>query len=312
MPSAPPPATRTLVVGESVADVVQPLQGAATTHPGGSPANVAYGLARLGHPVTLLTELGHDPHGALLREHLASAGVDVLVQPSSTPRRTPTATARLGADGAATYEFAINWTLDATPLPPGTRHVHAGSIAAYLAPGADAVAELLTTARADATVSFDPNIRPGLLVDHADAVVRTARLVAAADVIKASDEDLAWLYPGEDPLAVARRWSGAGAGLVVVTHGADGAVAVAGGRTLRVAPVAVRVADTVGAGDAFMAALLHGLHMRDVLGPGPARDRLHAAGADALGDVLATAARAAAVTVSRAGANPPTLAELEA
>jgi fructokinase len=309
MPAAPGADGRTLVVGEAVADVVRPLHGPGATHPGGSPANVAYGLAVLGRPVTLLTELGDDEHGDLLRRHLSRAGVEVLVAPGAG--RTASAVARLGPDGAATYEFAISWSLAHGAPPVPAAHVHTGSIAAFMPPGADAVPALLAAARATGTTSLDPNIRPGLLGDHADAVRRLAGLAAAADVIKASDEDLAWLYPGADPLDAARRWVDGGTGLVVVTRGARGALAVTAAEHWEVPPVRVPVADTVGAGDAFMAALLHGLHGAGLLGPG-GRAVLGAAPAGVLAGVLTTAAVAAAITVSRPGADPPTLDELTA
>ncbi|WP_209306741.1 carbohydrate kinase family protein [Microbacterium paludicola] len=298
--------TDILVIGESVADVIRQPDGSSVTHPGGSPANVAFGLARLGVGAALLTELGDDEDGALIRNHLEGAGATVLGDGATAVPRTPRATARIRPDGSAEYDFEIGWTLAATRVPLEARHLHTGSIAAFLQPGADAVLGLLADARGDSSISIDPNIRPALLGDHGAAVARFEQLVALADVVKASDEDLAWLYPGQDLAQVLDRIAERGA-LVVVTRGSQGAMARVGTQRLEVPAVATTVVDTVGAGDSFMAALLTSLHRDGILGAG-LREAL------AAGDVaphLERAARAAAITVSRAGANPPTSHELQ-
>lgn len=301
-------ATPFLVVGESVADVVEPLEGPAVTHAGGSPANVAYGLARLGHPVSLLTELADDADGSLIRSHLAGVGVDLR---TGGPRggRTPRATATLDEAGSADYAFDITWTLEDVAPPAGAEHVHTGSLAVLLEPGAASVRALVESVRADATISLDPNLRPSLAGDPRDARERIEHLARLADVVKASDEDLAWLYPGEDLGVVARRLVANGAPLVVLTRGADGATAFTGRLEVRVAAPPTVVADTVGAGDSFMAATLHELARLGLLGAG-SRARLGGLGEDAVARVLETAVRAAAITVSRPGAQPPTSDEL--
>ncbi|MFG3054121.1 carbohydrate kinase [Kitasatospora sp. NPDC048239] len=284
-----------LVIGECVADIVRTPGGPDRVHPGGSPANVAYGLARLGLPTTLLTELGADPNGRLIRAHLESAGVAVLNAPGEGAR-TPSALVELDEQGRARYTFDIEWTLAAAELPFVPGHLHIGSIAAVTDPGAAAVLDLVRRRHGRAGVSYDPNVRPALMGERERAVRRVERCVALSDLVKASDEDLAWLYPGQDPESVARRWLDLGPATVAVTRGAQGAFALTSdGRRAEVAAVPVPVADTVGAGDSFMAALLHARH----------------AGAD-LDRSLATAAAAAALTVSRAGANPPDTAELYA
>ncbi|GHJ91587.1 ribokinase [Streptomyces sp. NE5-10] len=295
-----------LVIGECVADIVRGPGAADVVHPGGSPANVAYGLARLGRPVTLLTQLADDPSGRLVAAHLTGAGVRLAI--GGVPARTPSAVVTLDGRGQAAYAFDIAWTLTAEE-PPATpepvRHVHLGSIAAVTEPGAATVLALTGRLRPAATVSYDPNVRPALMGEHGPAVARVERCVALADLVKASDEDLAWLYPGEPVEAVAARWLALGPAVVLVTRGGDGALAVTREHTVAAGAPAVAVVDTVGAGDSFMSAVLDALAGRD-------RAALAALGADALGGLLARAGAAAAVTVSRAGARPPDRAELDA
>jgi fructokinase len=299
-----------LVVGEAVLDVVEHRDGTTTVHPGGSPANVAVGLARLGHDVSFATQLGHDDAGSQIHAHLVRAGVEV--QDACDGVRTPTAHARIGEDGAAEYSFSIEWSLDASAVAINgmVDHVHTGSIATQMEPGATTVAACVDDLRARASISFDPNVRGALVGDRAAAVERAERLVARADVVKASDEDLAWLYPHGHLPDVLQAWAAAGPAFVVVTLGAAGALVCARGHVERVNPVSVAVVDTVGAGDSSMAALIDGL-ARDGYVGASARARLHTAGIEQIVAVAARAARAAAITVSRSGASPPTLAELE-
>lgn len=305
------PAARALVVGEALVDVVLRPGAEPAEHPGGSPANVAIGLGRLGRRVDLLTWLGDDAHGDLVREHLAGSRVHVLTGDGG-PDRTPVARAHLDADGAATYEFDLTWDLptgwDAGEDAPVV--VHTGSIATVIAPGGEAVARLLEEHRATSTLTYDPNLRPALMGSPEQTLPVVERLVALADVVKVSDEDLAWLHPGVAPVEVAQDWLGRGPSLVVVTLGGDGALALtAGGDEVMVTAPPVEVADTVGAGDSFMAALVDGLWGADLLGAG-ARDRLRAIDRPTVERVLVRCAAVAAITVSRAGANPPTRADL--
>ncbi|WP_098892407.1 carbohydrate kinase family protein [Streptomyces sp. or3] len=296
-----------LVVGECVADIVRLPDQAARVHPGGSPANVAYGLARLGHRAVLLTQLGPDGNGRLIREHLASGGVDVRTDGSTAP--TPSAAVTLDGAGQAGYAFDVSWTLAPVAVEPAPVHVHTGSIGAVVEPGSTTVLDIVRAARATATVSYDPNVRPALMGDHAAAVRRVEECVGLSDLVKASDEDLEWLYPGEDPERVAARWLGRGPAVVLVTRGGAGALAVLPGGHITVQAPEVDVVDTVGAGDAFMSGTLHALAAHGLLGPG-ARDRLHAVDRGTVTDVLRHAVASAAVTVSRAGANPPGADEL--
>ncbi|MFC5172071.1 carbohydrate kinase family protein [Streptomyces mutomycini] len=299
-----------LVIGECVADIVRLPGTPDRVHPGGSPANVAYGLARLGRATTLVTQLGPDSGGRLIGGHLASAGVRVLTDGSDAP--TPAATVDLDEAGRAAYTFEITWTLGQPeqPVEP-PRHVHTGSVATALEPGAETVMDLVRSFRAAATVSYDPNVRPALMGDHAAAVRRAERCVALSDVVKASDEDLRWLYPDEAPEQAAARWLRSGPAVVLVTRGAEGALALLPAATLSIAGPGVRVADTVGAGDAFMSGTLHALASYGLLGE-RGRAGLRSLDTAVLGDVLRHAVASAAVTVGRAGALPPDEAELAA
>ncbi|MFJ9696938.1 carbohydrate kinase [Kitasatospora sp. NPDC101183] len=287
------PDSPVLVIGECVADIVRTDGAPDVVHPGGSPSNVAYGLARLGRPAVLLTELGPDANGRLIRAHLESAGVTVR---AAEVARTPSAVVRLDGQGRPGYTFDIGWTLPPVDLSEPPAAVHLGSIGAVTEPGAASVLALAERWSGLVPISYDPNVRPALMGERAGAVRRVERCVALSGLVKASDEDLAWLYPGERPEAVAERWLALGPSVVAVTLGERGAFALtAEGEHLRVPAVPTPVADTVGAGDSFTAALLHA----------------RAVGAGLPG-CLAQAVTAASLTVSRPGANPPSAAELEA
>jgi fructokinase len=302
------PAGPALVVGEALVDVVRTPDGAVREHPGGSPANVALALARLGRPTFLLTRIGDDHRGADVRDHLAASGVE-LVAGSITAEPTGTAVATLDADGAASYTFDLHWSLPATDLPKAPVVVHTGSIAAVLQPGASTVERILHGAHHHSTTSYDPNLRPDLMGQAADVRPHVESLVATADVVKLSEEDAAWLAPELDPLDLLDRWLGLGPSLVVLTRGGDGLMGVCAAGLVSVPAQAVHVVDTVGAGDTAMAGVLDALWAAGLLG-GEVRPRLAAIEPDVLREVLAHAGRVAAITVSRPGADPPTRAEL--
>ncbi|MBD8059856.1 carbohydrate kinase [Cellulomonas sp. JH27-2] len=293
-----------LVVGEALVDIVRRADGSIVEHPGGSPANVALTLGRLGRSPRLLTSFGDDERGAELRAWLQESHVDVVVAPSP---RTSTAVATLDAAGAATYEFDLTWDLGDVDVEPADV-LHIGSISAILDPGGRQVAELVERARPTTTITYDPNARPALMGDPAVAAERVARLVALADVVKVSDEDLAWFHPDREPLQAAQDWLALGPAIVVVTTGGSGAHYLTAAGAGHVTAPKVAVVDTVGAGDTFMGTLVDGL-----VGAGVAGDRaaLGALGHDAWDAILSRAARAAAVTVSRSGANPPRSNELD-
>lgn len=310
IPSAPlhaRPTPDVLVVGEALVDIVHRADGSIDESPGGSPANVALALGRLGRRPRLLTSIGDDPRGRTVRGWLEASGVSLQGRPAP---RTSTAVARLDALGAASYEFAIDWRIELEGIEIADA-LHLGSIGSTLEPGATAVSELLARHRGRALISYDPNIRPSL-IDDGDAVRRLSlSLIELADVVKASDEDVAWLHPGEDIADVARRWSRSGPGLVVVTLGSRGCLAAAQGFEVRVPAVSVDVVDTVGAGDTFMAALVDGLLGEGAFGV-RAREMLESLDAGCMASLLRRSAIAAGVTVSRPGVDPPTRDELGA
>ncbi|MET4003561.1 fructokinase [Arthrobacter sp. UYCu511] len=312
------------VIGEALIDEVVHAGQGAVPHVGGSPMNVAVGLARLGHPVQFLGRMGQDAYGDMVSGHLKSNDVLVPLLPDQLP--TSVARAVLDANGAASYEFALDWTLPALAssggsgesvgsfMLNGTTLLHTGSIATMLAPGEDHVLAAVISAHPHATISYDPNCRPSIIADVAHARSQVKKFVQLADVIKASDEDLAWLYPGVDPKESARKWlahGGAeGPAVVVLTQGADGPWAVCAAGEVACQVPSVEVVDTVGAGDSFMAALLSGLVDRELDGA-QRRAELRAISSGVLADIIDYAARAAAITVSRAGANPPHRTELQ-
>ncbi|GAA4662587.1 carbohydrate kinase family protein [Arthrobacter cryoconiti] len=315
------------IMGEALIDEVVREGQDPIPHVGGSPLNVAVGLARLGHPVQFLGRYGKDPYGAMVAAHLQKNGVLVPVAPDDLP--TSVARAVLDTEGAAEYEFDLDWELPAAAAGPGgapnfmmaaTTLVHTGSIAAMLAPGAQQVLTAVIAAHPRATISYDPNVRPTIIPDVAYAREQAEKFVALSDVVKASDEDLAWLYPGVDPKKSARAWleiggTGASSGtegpaMVVLTQGGQGPWAICAAGEVSCQVPAVNVVDTVGAGDSFMAALLSALVERELDGA-QRRSALRTITCEQLQELLHYAAQAAAITVSRAGANPPTRAELQ-
>jgi fructokinase len=296
-----------LVVGEALVDLVQQVDGSVDEAPGGSPANVALTLGRLGRHPELLTSLGDDDRGHTVRGWLEDSGVRVV---GATAEHTSTATAVLDASGAATYEFDLGWSVDAGLAGPADV-VHVGSIATVIDPGATEVARLVADRRESATISFDPNVRPALIDDAADSRARVEQLVRLADVVKVSDEDLHWLHPGRSLDEAAAAWLAAGPALVVVTLGGKGAFALSGSARITIPAPKTTVVDTVGAGDTFMGALIDGLLEADLIGA-DRRQALRDIPANVLERILRRSADAAAITVSRPGADPPTLAELDA
>lgn len=287
---------RFVVAGEALVDLVVPATGPRQHAPGGSPLNVAVGLARLGIDTVLVTQLGDDEFGQVVADHARASEVVLHEQAVVPGHRTSTATAYLDENRAATYDFDLHWTLAPLPLPEDATAVHVGSIGAALRPGRDAVRALVAdAAAADLLVTFDPNARPAITPD-ADAAWEDVRELAAdAQVVKMSDEDLAFLRPGETAEDLARRLLGGRTELVVVTFGGEGAAAFTRRTAVEVTSRKSEVVDTVGAGDSFMAALLAVI----------AENGLDTLEESRLRAYVEAAHQAAAITVSRRGANPP-------
>ncbi len=298
-----------LVVGESLVDIVRAADGTETEYAGGSAANVAVALARLGLLVRFATSFADDEHGHLIADHLARSGVALATDPGAIPR-TSTAVAAIGADGSARYEFDIDWRLNPVAAREEPRLVHVCSLGAVLSPGADDVHALAARLRERATVSYDINARPAVTGTGAAAVPGVERMVGVSDLVKASDEDLAVLYPEQTLESAVQGILNLGALAVVVTRGVAGATWFGPDRRVDVPSHPTPVADTIGAGDTFAAGLIDGLWQRGLLGADRRQD-LAAVADGVISEVLAHAARTAAVTVSRPGADPPYRAELD-
>ncbi|MFJ4683484.1 carbohydrate kinase [Streptomyces sp. NPDC091377] len=298
-----------VVAGEALIDLVPQDTGAlAPLRPalGGGPYNTAVALGRLGSPTAFSSRVSRDAFGEALLDGLRRAGVDVSsVQRGTEP--TTLAVATLDAGGSAAYGFYVDGTADrlfTAPdrLPAATRAVSFGTCSLVLEPGATAYEELLRSAAARGVfTALDPNIR-AVLIPDADAYrARFRGWLPSVDLLKLSEEDAHWL--GGTP----RAWLAEGPAAVVVTHGGDGmSVFTRDGSEYSVPGEKVEVVDTIGAGDTVNAALLHGLSEQDALSV-PA---LAALGRDGWTRLLRFAARAAAITCSRAGAEPPYASEV--
>ncbi|MBF4615932.1 carbohydrate kinase family protein [Curtobacterium sp. VKM Ac-1376] len=290
--------TAVVVIGEALVDIVDGPDGR-TEHPGGSPMNVAVGLARLDVPTRLVCALGDDEPGAAIRAHVGASGV---VVDATTIDRTSTAAATIDERGRATYEFDLDWRLAPVEVPPGTPLVHVGSIGAVLAPGADTVLDAVRRRPAGALFSLDPNVRPSITPSRDDVLATLKPLFEAADVVKLSDEDAAWLWPDRDIDAVLDGLLAAGAGLAAVTLGGEGCAIASRNARRRLRAPTVDVADTIGAGDSFMSGLLTGV-LASEDDPGDLDDA-------SLERVTRFALACAAISVSRLGADPPGRSEV--
>jgi fructokinase len=281
-------------------------------HPGGSCLNVAVGLGRLGVPTAFLARLSSDAFGQLLRAQLADSGV----QPSyfiETDDLTTLAAVHLQG-GQPTYSFHAQGAADRGLLPehlaplPEQAALHLGSIALMLEPVATTLEWLLRREAGRRVVSLDPNVRPGLISDRVAYLDRFEGWLRLVDILKVSEEDLAWLYPRRSPDDVVAAWHAAGIPLVLVTRGEHGATASAPLGSAGVEAPRVAVVDTVGAGDAFMSGALAHLYERRLL----SRDDLRSLDVSSLVELLEAACLVAADTCTRAGAEPPRRRELGA
>jgi fructokinase len=298
------------VLGEAVADaLVRPGAGSGLSlevYPGGSPANVAVGLARLGTPTRFLGRLSRGVLGSMLRAHLAASGVD-LSGCVDADGSACLAITSLDRQGHASYDFylrdATDWLWTAGELaavrPDGACCLHTGSLALALPPGGPLVENLLGTVRGEATVSVDPNVRPGLVPPEAyrESMARWAGL---ADIVRLSEEDLSVVLPETRIEDACDTWHSLGVRLVVVTRGGRGAVGSLDGARVSVPAVEVATVDTVGAGDSFTGGLLHALWRQNLLG-----GRLPGLTIDELRRAMDFAVRVAAATCAVPGADPP-------
>ncbi|MEU6365863.1 carbohydrate kinase [Streptomyces sp. NPDC046931] len=300
-----------VVAGEALIDLVPRKAGAlAPLLPalGGGPYNTAVALGRLGSPTAFCSRVSSDAFGEALLDGLRAAGVDVSAVQRG-PEPTTLAVATIDDSGSAGYSFYVDGTADRlfTPparLPEGTRAVSFGTCSLVLEPGASAYEELMRVAAAQGVfTALDPNIRAGLIPDPDAYRARFKSWLPSVSLLKLSAEDARWL--GGTP----QEWLASGPSAVVITHGGDGlTVFTRDGAEHSVAGVPVDVVDTIGAGDTVNAALLHGLATRDALSPAA----VAALNADGWSALLRFAARAAAITCSRAGAEPPYASELTA
>lgn len=295
------------VVGEALVDLVgAPPQF--TAHAGGSPYNVAISLARLGEPVELAVRTGRDAFGELLAAKARDSGVS-FVRWQVVDEPTTLAVASLDGRGSATYDFyldgtaGLGWDESLAEQAPRTGVLHVGSLSSWRPPSAAVIRAVQRRAydSGSVLVSYDPNVRPALIADRDAARAEIERCIAAAHLVKASDEDLAYLYPGRDLARVAAQWCEIGARAVVMTLGPNGAVAYdCDGEIAQQHGLPITVADTVGAGDSFAAGLLAAL---GDTAPHELGTRVGAA--------LRQAVVVSAITCERSGANPPTRAELD-
>jgi fructokinase len=296
-----------VVAGESLVDVVIDTDGDVTEVIGGAPLNTAVALGRLDTPAILITQTGSDERAGLVVSHVTASGTEIVSAPTRSGR-TATATARIGADGDAAYDFDVEWTLPDQELPQCDA-LHVGGLGTVLEPGRNSVLDLVDQAYArDVAVTFDPNVRPAFVEDRAQLWRDIESLAQRCRLVKLSDVDAALLHPGADPGDIARSLlSAERTELVVLTTGARGATAYVEGNHLSVPAAEVDVVDTVGAGDAFMAGLLTILLESDALGPygaGFPRDE------QSLRRLLLGAVEVASFTCGRRGPQAPTRAEL--
>jgi fructokinase len=307
-----------LCCGEALIDFV-PLPGlrAYGPYPGGSVFNIAVGLGRLQAPVGFFCRLSTDYFGDLLLDALLENGVDTALCPRSSD---PTTLAFVSLPGdeeqEPRYMFYANDAADrlltAGMLPDLASQIqalHFGSISLVMEPGATALETLMQRESGRRVISLDPNVRPGMIDDREAYRHRFERWVGWVDILRLSTVDFDFLYPGQTLGPIIARWFALGLSLCIVTKGADGAEGItANGVTADSAAPKVTVADTVGAGDTFLAAALAYLQQEGLLYQ---REKLRELTAEQLGACLAYAGRAAAINCSRQGANPPYKYEME-
>jgi len=304
-----------VVLAETIVDEIHQQRSLPNVAMGGSGGISAVALGRLGSSVRLATTLGQDKYGDMIRALMNSASVE-LSELGDELSRTSVATAILNEAGDASYTFSLDLGLRFSPeIDPNVVAIHTGSLAATVEPGATKIRQIFVDQRKRGTVTltYDPNVRPALVEDLETERLRVEKWVELVDFVKASHEDIELLYPTIPYFEVAKRWLSLGPALVVVTRADQGAYALTAAGAVNRPALSVDVSDTIGAGDTMMAAMLHFLDQRQLLGP---EFRAHFAETEEqlvgqfVGDMLDFGILAASISVSRPGADPPTLVEL--
>jgi len=295
------------VAGEALIDLI-PEGADRKPIVGGGPANTAKVLSKIGVDTQFIDGISSDEYGQMVKSELATSGVKLdYIKYSDKP--TCLAIISLSDLGSATYEFLIentatfDFTLDWLPNPETSQPslLHIGTLATAIEPGASALFEWAQYVAKVAPIVFDPNVRPAVISDRRQYVRQVERWVSISSAVKVSDEDLNWLYPSFEIEQVVNSWLTKGPSLIVVTYGDQGLAGYREGEKVNVDAVKVAVADTVGAGDTVGAILVEAI----------VQDGLSSLSGVRLEMMLKRAAKAAAITVSRTGANPPTLKEIE-
>ncbi len=295
------------VVGEVLIDLIQDkINHVAVV--GGGPANTAKSLAKLGVKTYFIDGISNDEYGQMAKAELLSANV-LLDYAQYSNKPTCTAKVQLSASGSASYEFVIegtatfdfsdHWLPDPQSLKPSLLHI--GTLATVIEPGASVLFKWAQSVANVAPIVFDPNIRPAVLGDRGEYVKKIERWVAISTAVKVSDEDLNWLYPSKAIDEIVNEWLEVGVEIVVVTLGDKGITAYRENEQISVDVVKVDVADTVGAGDTVGAVLVEAIVNNGL-------DKLTG---EVLKSMLNRAVKAAAITVSRTGANPPSKEEID-
>ena len=299
------------VCGEALIDLIPdaPMSSKRIAIPGGGPANTAHALARLGIEVEFIGGLSRDEYGVRMRKEFVEDGVGLAFTPDFD-QPTCLAIVSVDKDGGASYEFQIDGTatfaFDLANLPDEKKYLPAalyiGTLGTLVEPGASVLAAWVDRVKASVPIVYDPNIRSVVMDDRDKYQANVSKWVGLATVVKVSSDDLAWLYPDVDQIDIARGWlsDNSDLELVVVTNGADGITAINRDTQVNVPGVKVDVVDTVGAGDTVGAILLESILKYGVTG----------LNTQYLSHTLHRAALAAAITCSRAGANPPNKEEL--
>jgi fructokinase len=296
------------VCGEVLIDLIPGADGVRVAHVGGGPANTAKALARLGHDVQFIDGISTDEYGVAARKELLDDEVKLdLALTSDKPTclaivsldTNGGASYEFKIDGTATFDFNLNWLPDPSRYKPQVLHI--GTLVTVIQPGADVLYDWAMQVAEFAPIVFDPNIRPSVMGDHDLYEAAVEKWAALSSVIKVSDDDMAWLYPGQKYEDVAKRWINDGAALVVVTRGSQGIIGITADGSVEVDGAKITVADTVGAGDTVGAIIVEAMVEKGIL----------ALTGDVLKAVLHRAAVAAGITCSRKGAQPPYKHELK-